>query len=156
TYTSVLTSNNITPSGQLTFRVRVDNNDVVAALPGVTTPIGSADSCGILHYSGGSDLVDIQYVATHPNNFLVWSIAVLKGLSGIVASASGNTSSPPMSLPAPSTPGSFNNLASALLGSCVNAAFAVNLDVDTTATDGYGRQSQYDRDATIAFALIFP
>jgi hypothetical protein len=153
-YTSVLTSNNITPAGQLTFRVRVDNNDVVAQLPGVTTPIGSADECGILHYASGNDLVDVQYVATHPNNYLNWAIGIWKGLSGEIKSASGSTSSPPWSLPAPSTPGSFNNPASALLGSCIDAAFAVNLDVDTTATDGYGRQSQYDRDATIAFALI--
>ena len=153
-YTSVLTSNNITAAGQLTFRVRVDNNNVIAQLPGVTTPIGSADECGILHYANGSQLVDVQYVATHPNNFLSWSIGIWKGLSGEIKSAGGTTSSPPMSLPAPSTPGSFNNLASALLGSCVDAAFAVNLDVDTTATDGYSQQSQYDRDATIAFALI--
>jgi hypothetical protein len=155
-YTSVLTSNNITPQGQLTFRVRVDNNDTVALLTGVTTPTGSADPCGILHYSNVNDLVSVHYTATHPNNFLTWGLSISRGLVGTVASAGGSTSSPPMSLPAPSTPGEFKNPASALLGGCTNAAFAVNLDVDATATDGYSRQDQYDRDATIAFALITP
>lgn len=155
-YTSVLTSNNITPQGQLIFRVHVDNNDTFAQLSGVTTPTGSADICGILHYGNSSDLVSIHYAATHPNNFLTWGLSVSRGLAGLVASVSGNTSSPPMSLPAPSTPGEFKKPASTLLDGCTSAAFAVNLDVDATATDGYNRQAQYDRDATIAFALLHP
>ena len=39
----------------------------------------------------------------------------------------------------------FSNLASTLLGSCDNAAFAVNLDTYATATDGYGNRTQYNR-----------
>jgi hypothetical protein len=154
-YTSLLTSNNITPQGQLIFRVRIDNNDTVAQLTDVTTPSGSADKCGILHYNDPSDLISVHYAATHPNNYLNWWLSISRGLAGIVSSASGSASSPPMSLPAPSTPGEFINAASTLLGKdCANAAFAVNLDVDAIATDGYNRQWQYDRDATIAFALL--
>jgi hypothetical protein len=32
----------------------------------------------------------------------------------------------------------------------------VNLYTAATATDGYGRQSQYDRSASVAFALLNP
>jgi hypothetical protein len=53
-------------------------------------------------------------------------------------------------------PDDFNNPVSALVGSCVNAAFAVNLNTHARATSGYDRQSQYDRSATIAFALLNP
>jgi len=157
-YTSVLTSTNITAPGQLVFRVRVDNNDTVAQLIDVDTsvPCVTDCDCGMRHYSSGSDLVSTHYVATHPNNFLTWGLSISRGTSGVVASASGATSSPPMSLPFPSTPGVFKNTAASLLGHCTNAAFAVNLNTYAEATDGYGTQTQYNRSATMAFALITP
>ncbi len=158
-YTSVLTPNNITPQGQLMFRVRVDNADTVSQLQNVRTPLGTADSCGFLRFNSLSDLVSVEYVARHPNNFLTWGLGISRGLCGGVASTSGSTSSPALPPPPPAT---FANTASHLLrnlgGSCTacndGAAFAVNLSTYATATDGYGRQSQYDRHATIAFALI--
>jgi hypothetical protein len=155
-YTSLLTSNNITASGQLTFRVRVDNNDTYAALTGVDTPVACLVDCdcGIRNYNSGSDLISIDYAATHPNNFLTWGLSVTRGTVGTVASAGGATSSPPWSLPFPSLPGIYKRTAADLLGSCVSAAFAVNLDTYAEATDGYGTQTQYNRSATLAFALI--
>ncbi len=157
-YTSVLTANNITPAGQLVFRVKVDNNDTVAQLIDVDTsvPCVTDCDCGMRHYASGSDLVSVHYVATHPNNFLTWGLAINRGTVGTVASASGNTSSPPFSLPFPSTPGVFTNTAAALLGHCTSAAFAVNLNTYAEATDGYSIQTQYNRSATMAFALITP
>lgn len=157
TYTTTLTGNNITPAGALVFRVRIDNNDTTAQLNGVTASGLSADDCGILHYTDSSAMVDVRYAATHPNDFLTWGLTISRGLAGVVASGSGATSSPPMSLPPPSTPGSFNNPASALLGpDCVDAAFAVILNCYANATDGYDTQTQYNRSAAIAFALIMP
>ena len=85
---------------------------------------------------------------TQPNNFLTWSLSVSKGFSGVVASASGATSS--------GTPSQLTRQASALLGTCVQAAFAVNLYTRAEITNGYGLQTQYDRSATIAFALLHP
>jgi hypothetical protein len=67
-------------------------------------------------------------------------------LKGTVASTSGHTSSP--------SPAYFTNPASTLLKGCPQAAFAVNLNTWARAESGYGRQSQYDRSATIAFALL--
>ncbi len=147
-YTSVLTNNNITPQGQLIFRVHVDNADTDAELVDVKTPLGKADQCGFLHFSQLTDPVTIDYVAYQPRGFIDWWLGVYRGLYGLVVSTSGATSAG-----APGTPVPFTNTASTLLGGCNKAAFAVNLDCWARITDGYGRQSQYDRYATIAFAL---
>ena len=140
---------NIDLNGDLVFELRVDNNPTTAQLPGVHAGVHTADDCGMLHYASGADTITIDYVATHPNDFLNWSLGVSRGSHGVVASTSGNTSS--------LTPSQFNNSASTLLGpSCIQGAFAVNLYTTARATDGYSRQSQYDASATIAFALLTP
>jgi hypothetical protein len=139
---------NIDVQGNLVFRIRVDNNPTVAQLPGVHVGANPADDCGMLHYSSGGQIVSIDYVATQPNDFLDWSLSVSRGLHGVVASLTGHTSS--------ANPDHFDNTASALVGTCTQAAFAVNLYCAARATDGYSRQSQYDRQATIAFALLTP
>ena len=139
---------NIDAQGDLVFRIRVDNNPTVASLPAVHAGGNAADDCGMLHYSSGAQTVSIDYVATHPNSFLDWSLTVSRGLHGVVASKSGNVSS--------ANPDHFNNPASTLVGTCTQAAFAVNLYCAARATSGYSRQSQYDRSATIAFALLTP
>ena len=141
---------NIDGNGDLFFVIRVDNNPTRAELPdqGVRVSGHQADPCGMLHYASGTDDVSIDYIATQPNNFLTWSLSVSKGFSGVVASASGATSS--------GTPSQLTRQASALLGTCVQAAFAVNLYTRAEITNGYGLQTQYDRSATIAFALLHP
>ena len=160
-YTNAPTPN-ITDHGRLIFRIQVDNNNTVAELPGVSTPLGSTDTdpCGVLHYTHLSDNVDLSYVAFHPNNYLDWDLTISKGVTGVVASIP-----PPPGPPAPSnhtssgSPGSpahYMNSAGSLLGTCAQAAFAVNLYCAARAESGYGRQSQYDSSATIAFALLHP
>jgi hypothetical protein len=141
---------NIDVNGDLLFRIRVDNYPTTALLPAHGVHVGGhdADDCGMLHYASGGQIVQIDYVATHPNNYVDWSLSVTRGSHGVVASTSGHTSS--------LNPDHFNNTASVLLGSCVQAAFAVNLYAAARATNGYGRQSQYDRSATSAFALLHP
>ncbi len=157
TYTNAPTPN-ITDDGRLIFRIQVDNNATDAELTGVSTPLGSTDTdpCGFLHYNSGSDPVTIDYVAFQLNNFLDWYLSVSRGLSGVVA---GIPPSPPpnnTSSGSHGSPAAFINSASALLGTCTQAAFAVNLYCQARATDGYSRQSQYDTSATIAFALTTP
>ncbi len=147
---------NIDSSGNLIFRIRVDNNPTRAALYDARTGShGSGDACGMRHYSGGADPVTIDYAATQPNNVIDWSLGVTRGMCGGVASTGGNTSSP--------DPAHFTNTASVLLGpnatcatGCIQAAFAVNLYCWARATNGYARQSQYDSSATMAFALLTP
>jgi len=139
---------NIDAQGNLVFRIRVDNNPTTALLPAVHAGGNPADDCGMLHYTSGGQTVSIDYVATHPNSFLDWSLSVSRGLHGVVASLGGHVSS--------ANPDHFDNTASTLVGTCTQAAFAVNLYCAARAVDGYSRQSQYDRSATIAFALLTP
>ena len=144
---------NIDGAGNLTFQIMVDNNHTVAQLPKVQTPISSTDTdpCGILHYTNGSDQVDIYYVAFHPHDYLDWSLGVTLGIMGSVAGTGGNASAG-----SPGFPADFANSASALLQTCTQGAFAVNLYCYARATNGYSRQNQYDCSATIGFALLTP
>ena len=152
---------NVTDHGRLIFRIRVDNNNTVAKLPGVSDSLGSADACGFLHFNNLANNVEIDYVARHPNNFLTWSLSVVRGLGCGVAALSANSNAP-AAVPPP--PAAFNNTAGFLLrdlgGTCQacnnGAAFAVNLYCSAMATDGRFSQSQYDSSATIAFALLTP
>jgi hypothetical protein len=96
---------NINADGDLIFQIMVDNNHTVAQLPKVQTPISSTDrdTCGILHYTNGSDIVDILYVAFHPNDYLDWDLGVSLGILGQVAATSGSVSAgrwdSPLTLP---------------------------------------------------------
>jgi len=133
--------------------VYVDNRPTVAQLPGVSTPVDSTatDPCGILHFSDPSNTVEIEYVAYQPGNYLDWSLGVVRGISGGVASDGGNTSEG-----TPGVPVDFDNTVSSLMGTCNQAAFGVNLYVASRATDGWSRLVQYDSSAAIAFALVEP
>ena len=138
----------------LVLNLYVDNRPTTAQLPGVSTPVDStaSDPCGILHYNALSDNVDIQYVAYQPGNFLDWNLGVVRGTSGGVASASGNSSAG-----SPGVPVDFNNTVATLIGSCPQAAFGVSLYCAFRGTDGWSRLSAgYDSSSAIAFALTIP
>ena len=150
-YTSVLGPNNITGAGQLVFRVLVDNNDTYAHVDGVTAGGNVADSCGILHYTSGSDNVAISFHATHANDYLTWTLEVWRGSSGEIDSVGGSGSAAPVMTHDP-----WDHTATALLGGCSSAAFAADLWTYATATDGYGTQTQYNRFYSLAFALLAP
>jgi hypothetical protein len=151
-YTSVLGPHNVTPAGQLVFRVLIDNNDTFASIDSVSAAGNAADSCGMLHYGSSDDDVAIAFHATHPHDYLTWSLGVSLGFHGGVASESGSKSSPP----GPENP-LVRDVSELFKGTtCTNGAFAVNLYTWASATDGYGRQSQYDRSASVAFALLTP
>ncbi len=140
---------NVTDHGRLIFNIFIDNRPTASSLGPVTVPTGAANDCGFLIYNNLGQTVKIGYSATQGGNFIDWSLDVVRGSHGSVASDSGNTSSPSGS--------TFDNTVSFLLGNCVSeggrAAFAVNLYSAARITNGYGRQTQYDSSATIAFAL---
>ncbi|MBT9332459.1 hypothetical protein [Paracidobacterium acidisoli] len=132
----------------------VDNRPTQAQLPAVSTPVDStaSDPCGILHYNGPGDNVDIEYVAWQPGNFLDWNLYVVRGTTGTVASLAGNTSAG-----SPGSPVDFNNTVATLIGSCPQAAFGVNLYCQFRGTDGWSRLGYgYDSSQSIAFALTVP
>jgi len=144
------------------FSVYVDNEPTQAALPEVSTSVNSTviDPCGILLYNTAGDNADIEYLAYQPNNFLDWTLDVVRGTSGSVAYTAGNTSA---GAPLPGTPADFINSTTSLTRAlppattgCTQAAFAVNLYCASRATDGWNRLSGNDRSASIAFALTVP
>ena len=159
TYTNV-GAYNIDASGNLIFQILVDNNDTVAQVTKVSTPLDSTDTdpCGILHYTNSTDTVTIYYVAFHPNNFLDWSLGVSLGIKGQVAGLAGihGLTDTSAGAPSPGSPATFVNSAGTLLGTCTEGAFAVLVYCAARAVDGYSRQSQYDRQFNAGFALIEP
>jgi hypothetical protein len=97
--------------------------------------------------------VTLAWNASHPHGFASYSFGVVRGVSGVFAS-SGPVGAGSFSavrsvdhllndnLPAGCTP-----------GGCPVAGFSENLYVAASATDGWSRQSQYDRSAVRAFVL---
>jgi hypothetical protein len=132
--------------------VRIDNNPCSAT---ISTPIlhgaGADPTCGLLHY-GTKDAspVSMAFTASHPNNFANFSFVVVKGVNQVVL--------PPLPIvnqPVTAAPGLSPVVETVqdLLGTCSIAAFAVEVYVAVTTINGWGRQSQYDAEALIAFVL---
>ena len=101
----------------------------------------------------------MAFLAYHPHNFATFSFSTIKGSSGAVAAATiGQTA-----VNAPSANGFVRNAVTGvfaksvpvttLLGACPQAAFAENLYVEATATDGYSQLWYLNRGDTKAFAL---
>jgi hypothetical protein len=134
------------------MNVFVDNRPTVALLPGVAVDGAGADPCGMLDFSNLSDQVEIEYVASQPGNFLWWNLDVARGLTGTVASTSGEAESEGTS----STPADFDNTVGTLLGPCRQAAFSVVLNCYSLCTDGWSQQTEYDSSDNLGFALIAP
>ena len=138
----------VTASGRLVYRLHVDNNACAAALqpPDLNGSL-SADPCGLLRYHAG-DSVTLHWTASHPHQFATFAHAVVEGATPLPApfSTSGIVT------PAPGTHNDTHTVA-ALLGACTIAGFAETVSVYAMATDGWSRQSQYDRHVIQAFAL---
>lgn len=132
--------------------ILVDNNSCTATIATPTVHGTGADSdCGLLHY-GVKDAspVTMPFTASHPNNFATFSFEVVKGVNEVTL--------PPLPLvniAVNLAPGlsPVNETVANLLGACTIAAFAEEVYVAATANNGWGRQSQYDAEALIAFVL---
>ncbi|MEO6802632.1 MAG: hypothetical protein ABI197_05220 [Granulicella sp.] len=127
--------------------ILVDNNVCSAGIGQPTLGGSAADTtCGLLHYTGKMPpQVVMPFTASHPNGFATFSFSLIKGV---------NTLTPP------STSGPVSAVVSpvigalpTLLGSCTIAGFAEYVYVAASATNGWGRQSEYDASAAIAFVL---
>lgn len=138
----------VTAAGRFVFQLHVDNNSCVAALgPPDISGAMSADPCGLLRYEPG-DSVTLHWTAAHPHQFATFKHAVVKGATELPApiTTSGTVT------PAPGTHNETRAV-SDLLGTCTIAGFAETVSAWAMATDGWSRQSQYDRHAIQAFAL---
>jgi hypothetical protein len=123
----------------------VDNNQCIGKLGPVTVGGVTANSCGMLGYSATSDTVDMPFTASQPNNFATFSFEVIKASASSAALAAGG--------PVATAVSPITALVSSLLGTCTTAAFAEDIYVAATATNGYWRQGQYDAEQIAAFAL---
>jgi hypothetical protein len=130
--------------------IRVDNNYCTA---GVSTPSvhgTTADpTCGLLHYTTkNTDLVSMPFTVGHPNGFATFSFTLVKGVNYVTLPASPPTSGPVSSAVSPITDSIVD-----LMGKCDVAGFGEWIYVFASATNGWGRQSQYDASAAVAFVL---
>jgi hypothetical protein len=128
--------------------IRVDNNSCSATVTFPTVAgVASADPCGVIHY-GAKDgkLVSMAFTASHPTGFATYAISLIKGISGVALP-------PPTSGPVSSVVSPVSQSVANLMGKCDVAGFAEWVYVWAMATNGWGRQGQYDASAAVAFVL---
>jgi hypothetical protein len=130
--------------------VMIDNNVCTAAMD--MPEIGgvyATTNCGMLQYNAVSDMLSIRYVASHPTLQATYSWRVGRAGKGTVPGVPECCVDGQAQL----APFTFQKDVGSLLGTCSSAAFYASVYVAARAINGFGRQSQYDRSVTIAFAL---
>jgi hypothetical protein len=144
------------------FPMKVDNRPCQAGIGAPTAGGNTADLCGMLHH--GADIpVGLDFTAWRDGGYASFGFGVTRGLgfatdattNGRVtdtATVSGDVLHPWIGNGSGHFVDSFPP--ADLLGTCNQAAFAVNLNVYAKVTNGFGRPENYDRGATIAFALV--
>jgi hypothetical protein len=128
----------------------VDNSACTAT---VQTPIlhgTTADEhCGLLHYgTKNADLVTMPFTAIRPSGNANFSFSLIKGVNAVALPPAPPTSGPVSAAVSP-----IEAKVEDLMGECDIAGFAELVYVAATTTNGWGRQSQYDASAAIAFVL---
>ena len=147
--------------------MRIDNSQCNADIftVNVNGAPAAIDCCGFVSYKPGgveADL-DLSFLATHPNNFAVFSFGVVKGTCGDVPIADANGMVIDSAFGYTLSGGIYDKhfTPAQLLGSCYNngtgkAAFAESLYVAAMATDGVFRLTSKDAQPypnVAAFAL---
>lgn len=134
----------------------VNNQSCTATL---TTPVLSGVSadplCGLLHYGTNKTLpVTMAFTASQPAGYATFSFSLVKGVNGVTLTPPPPTGGPVITAVSP-----FSGIVSTLLSNpapnppCTIAGFAEELYVAATINNGWGRQSQYDASASLAFVL---
>jgi hypothetical protein len=146
------------------FTVLIDNSRCSAniAAPTLSTGVG-VDDCGFLRYTAGTTLT-LAFDAVHPHNRATFGFGLIRGIFGVsAAGAGGEVGALASGAYAGSGAGHFSHafpiatlmgpLPPGHPGTCDNAAFSANLDLDAKATDGNSRLDSYDAGFVRAFAL---
>jgi hypothetical protein len=128
--------------------ILIENNKCVATIATPTLNGASADPiCGMLKYAAkNTNLVKMAFTASQPNGFATYSFQLIKGVNPLVLPQA--TSGPVSAVVSP-----LSDTVAHLMGACNTAGFAEEVYVAATANNGWGRQSQYDASAAIAFVL---
>lgn len=135
---------------RMVVTVRVDNNPCAAAVQAPSLDGSSAaDGCGVMRYAGRGATVTMPFRALQMNRFATYSFYVQRGaVSPPEVQTSGTAATQGSTMPAAPTA-----TVGELLDTCLIAGFTEQLYVAHMATDGWGRQSQYDDSAVRAFVL---
>jgi hypothetical protein len=130
--------------------VRVDNNPCDAAIAAPTLDgSAAADQCGVMNYAALSDTVTLPFRALQRNRFATYSFYVQRGAVTPPEVSTGGTAA----ASAATMPAAPSETVGNLLDTCTIAGFTEQLYVAHMATDGWSRQSHYDRSAVRAFVL---
>lgn len=131
-------------------KVLIDNNHCTASIDmPMVGGVSATTDCGMLQFSSTAQKVTIHYVASHPTLFANYSWRLGRAGKGTVPGMAAASVDGVVSL----APFTFEQTVGALLGTCPSAAFYAYVYVAAMAINGFGRQSQYDAQAIIAFAL---
>lgn len=132
------------------LQIVVDNSSCTATIQTPSVHGATADPhCGLLHYvTKNADLVTMPFTATHPHGFATFSFSLIKGVNAVALPAAPPTSGPVSAVSSP-----IQATVQDLMGNCDVAGFAEYVYVAASANSGWGRQSQYDASAAIAFVL---
>ena len=139
------------------FAMRIDNDHCHAEINDALVDGSPTENlCGFGQYKNkDNSKVTLGFIASHPQNFATYSFNVIKGnghsagptdTDGYVTQAHDGYS-------VVSNVFTKNVDVSAMLGICDKAAFAENLYVRATHTNGNRRLEEYDRSDTAAFAI---
>jgi hypothetical protein len=130
--------------------VRVDNNPTQATIDAPLVGTSSAaDQCGVMNYSARSQVVTTPFTALQRNAFADYTFFVQRGaVSPAELTVDGVAATSAAAMPAAPT-----STVGELLDTCTLAGFTEVLHVRHRATDGWGRQSQYDDAEVRAFVL---
>lgn len=162
---NMLVASSLSTASAFKMLVRVDNSACNSQIftVNVNGAPASTDCCGFVKYKPGGVEADLQlsFLATHPNNFAVFSFGVSKGTCGPVpgADAQGMVIDDASGYTLNSGIYDKHFTPQQLLDNCYHsgtgkAAFAETLSVIAIATDGYNRQSGKDAPYRVAaFAL---
>jgi hypothetical protein len=104
----------------------------------------ASPNCGVLDYAASTDVLTLSYTAAQPGLFATYAFSVQRGVNPASISQTGAVTNATMTQ---------SPAVSALIGGCTLAGFAEYLSVMASATNGEGRQSQYDASASQAFVL---
>lgn len=131
--------------------IRVDNKACSATISFPTLNGGAVttDSCGLIRYGvKDASLVEIAFTAGHPSGFATYGLSLIKGLTSV-------TMTPPPAITGPvgGAHPPISETVMDLMGACDIAGFAAWVYVWAMATNGWGRQSQYDASAAVAFVM---
>ena len=147
------------------FNLHIDNRKTGAVIDQPMIGSAGAGDCGFLRYLAMTDLVDVSFHATHPDNRAIFNFRIARGPNTVTLSpvSHAEVAAPTAGIPGANGPYTGNGFGhftrsftvAELLETCPDeAAFAQVLYVYAKATRGWGhRISSLDSSHVYAFAL---